>query len=307
MLNNEIEVMRAEEEWQRAGAYSVRVEGMNRQHHISLREEFDEIDGPGTRYIVLLDDGYPVATCRFYDGARGEANIGRVVVLPEYRGNGLGAKAVREAEKWIRELGYESIGADSRVQAIGFYKELGFVVTGPEEYMSGPFSCVRMTKILAKEEDMLKILTSECLYGGRIVRYDGGEVPEKHPTYLKWKEEGRLIPICPEVFGGLPTPRPDSQRIGDRVVACTGPDVTEEYTKGALEAVRLAKENNVAFCIMKQDSPSCGSKTIYDGTFTDTIIPGQGLAVEMLRDAGFKVFAEEDIDEAAAYLESLEK
>ena len=95
---------------------------------------------------------------------------------------------------------------------------------------------------------MLKILTSECLYGGRVVRYDGGEVPETHPTYLKWKEEGRLIPICPEVFGGLPTPRPDSQRQGDKVTACTGVDVTAEYTKGAVEAVRLAKENDVAFC-----------------------------------------------------------
>ena len=302
-----ITVMRAEEEWQRAGAYSVRIEGMNRQHHISLREEFDEFDGPGTRYIVLLDDGYPVATCRFYDVGEGMVNIGRVVVLPEYRDQGLGAKAIREAETWARELGFARIGVDSRVEAVGFYEKLNYDITGPDVYMSGPFECKRMEKELAKEDAMLKILTSECLYGGRIVRYDGGEVPETHPTYLKWKEEGRLIPICPEVFGGLPTPRPDSQRIGDRVVACTGPDVTEEYTKGALEAVRLAKENDVAFCIMKQDSPSCGSKTIYDGTFTDTIIPGQGLAVEMLRDAGFKVFAEEDMDEAAAYLESLEK
>ena len=152
---------------------------------------------------------------------------------------------------------------------------------------------------------MIKILVSECLYGGRIVRYDGGDVTETHPIFLKWKEEGRLIPICPEVFGGLPTPRPDSQRVGDKVIACTGPDVTEEYTKGALEAVRLARENEVAFAIMKQDSPSCGSKFIFDGTFTDTKIPGQGLAVEMLREAGVKIFAEEDIDEAAAYLESL--
>ena len=297
--------MRAEEEWQRAGAYSVRIEGMNRQHHISLREEFDERDGPGTKYIVLLDDGYPVATCRFFDAGDGTADIGRVVVLPEYRDRGLGAKAVREAERWIRELGFRAIGVDSRVPAVGFYEKLGFDVADPAVYLSGPFECKRMRKELVEEDAMLKILTSECLYGGRIVRYDGGEVPETHPTYLKWKEEGRLIPICPEVFGGLPTPRPDSQRIGDRVVACTGPDVTEEYTKGALEAVRLAKENDVAFCIMKQDSPSCGSKFIYDGTFTDTKIPGQGLAVEMLRDAGFKVFAEEDIDEAEKYLESL--
>jgi len=299
--------MRAEEEWQRAGAYSVRIEGMNRQHHISLREEFDDLDGPGTKYIVLLDDGYPFATCRFFDAGGGEADIGRVVVLPEYRGKGFGAKAVREAENWIRQLGFQTIGVDSRVVAVGFYEKLGFHAVRPEVYKSGPFECKRMIKELAKEETMLKILTSECLYGGRVVRYDGGEVPETHPTYLKWKEEGRLIPICPEVFGGLPTPRPDSQRQGDRVVACTGTDVTEEYTKGALEAVRLAKEHDVAFCIMKQDSPSCGSKFIYDGTFTDTKIPGQGLAVEMLRDAGFKVFAEEDMEEAKAYLESLEK
>lgn len=300
-LNNKIEVMRAEEEWQRAGAYSVRIEGMNRQHHISLRDEFDELDGPGTKYIVLLDDGYPVATCRFFDAGGGMANIGRMVVLPEYRGRELGAKAMSEAEKWIRELGFERIGVDSRVVAVGFYEKLGYRVVDPEVYISGPFECKRMEKEVA----MLKILVSECLYGGRVVRYDGGEVPETHPTFLKWKEEGRLIPICPEVFGGLPTPRPDSQRQGDKVIASTGPDVTEEYTKGALEAVRLAKENDVAFCIMKQDSPSCGSKFIYDGTFTDTKIPGQGLAVEMLRDAGFKVFAEEDIDEAAEYLEKL--
>ena len=153
---------------------------------------------------------------------------------------------------------------------------------------------------------MRKILVSECLYGGRIVRYDGGEKAETNPIFLKWKEEGRLIPICPEVFGGLPTPRPDSQRVGEKVIACTGTDVTKEYTAGAEEALRLAKEHDVAFAIMKQDSPSCGSKFIYDGTFTDTKIEGQGLAVEYLRNAGFKVFAEEDMEEAKAYLEAIE-
>lgn len=152
---------------------------------------------------------------------------------------------------------------------------------------------------------MRKILVSECLYGGRIVRYDGREVVETNPIFLKWKEEGRLIPICPEVFGGLPTPRPDSQRIDDRVVACTGKDVTREYTLGAEEARRLALDNEVAFAVMKQDSPSCGSKFIYDGTFTDTKIPGQGLAVELLRKAGVRVFGEEDLEEAEAYLKEL--
>lgn len=155
---------------------------------------------------------------------------------------------------------------------------------------------------------MKKILVSKCLYGGEIVRYDGGDTTEKDKRFLKWKEEGRLIPVCPEVFGGLPTPRPDSQRIGAaQVMAQTGEDVTKEYTKGAEQALFLAKENHVAFCIMKQDSPSCGSKFIYDGTFTDTKVPGQGLAVEYLRNAGFRVFSEEDLDEAEQYLNELEE
>ncbi len=153
---------------------------------------------------------------------------------------------------------------------------------------------------------MKKILVSECLYGGRIVRYDAGDVHETNETFLKWKEEGRLIPICPEVFGGLPIPRPDSQRVGGKVKTGAGKDVTGPYTIGAEEALRLAKEHDVAFALMKQDSPSCGSKFIYDGTFTDTKKEGQGLAVEYLRNAGFKVFAEEDIAEAEAYLKEVE-
>ena len=154
---------------------------------------------------------------------------------------------------------------------------------------------------------MKKILVSECLYGGRIVRYDAGDVTEKDPRFLRWKEEGRLVPICPEVFGGLPVPRPDSQRIGDTVQTGAGLDVTKEYTAGAEEALRLAKENDVVFAIMKQDSPSCGSRFIYDGTFTDTKIEGQGLAVEYLRNAGFRVFGEEDLDEAERFLAEAEE
>lgn len=153
---------------------------------------------------------------------------------------------------------------------------------------------------------MKKILTSSCLYGDHC-RYDAKDVPLLDETYLKWKQEGRLVKVCPEVFGGLPTPRPDSQRQGDKVTACTGKDVTAEYTAGAREALRLAKEYDVAFCLMKQDSPSCGSKEIYDGTFTDTKIKGEGLAVQFLREAGFKVFAEEDMEEAMRYLEEVEK
>ncbi len=144
----DFEVMRAEAEWQRAGAYCVRIQGMNRQHHIPLREEFDEHDREGTKYIVLLDDGYPVATCRFYENGAGAVTLGRVVVLPEYRGRGLGRQAVCEAEKWIAECGYKEICIDSRTVAVPFYEKLGYKVIDTDIVRSGSFDCIRMNKMI---------------------------------------------------------------------------------------------------------------------------------------------------------------
>lgn len=141
-----IKVMRAQEEWQRAGAYFVRIQGMNRQHHISLRDEFDDRDCYGTKYIVLLDDEYPVATCRFYELDEQSVLLGRVVVLPEYRGMHLGSMVIREAEKWISELGYGEVRIDSRVVAVGFYEKLGYSRMDDEVIKSWSFDCVRMRK-----------------------------------------------------------------------------------------------------------------------------------------------------------------
>ncbi len=143
-----IEVIRGESEWQRAGAYSVRIQGMNRQHNISLREEFDEHDCDGTRYIILLDDGYPIATCRFYEIDSSSVTLGRVVVLPEYRGQQLGNRVIAEAEHWIRELGYHRIEIESRTVAIDFYKKNGFEIINEEIVKSGCFDCIRMEKKL---------------------------------------------------------------------------------------------------------------------------------------------------------------
>ena len=152
-MNNDtstkIEVLRAESEWQRAGAYSVRIQGLNRQHHIPLREEFDEHDGDGTRYIVLLDDGYPVATCRFYEIGAGSVAVGRVVVLPEYRGRKLGRRVMEEAERWIGELGYHEVVIDSRTVAIPFYEKLGYAAVDGTRVRSGSFDCIRMRKRIA--------------------------------------------------------------------------------------------------------------------------------------------------------------
>ena len=143
-----IKVLRAEETWQRAGAYFVRIQGMNRQYHIALQDEFDEHDGAESKYIVLLDDTYPVATCRFYELNADRVLLGRVVVLPEYRGKHLGARVINEAEKWIAELGYIEIFIDARLEATGFYEKLGYSKTDEKVFKSWKFDCTRMYKSL---------------------------------------------------------------------------------------------------------------------------------------------------------------
>ena len=143
---DQIKTLRATETWQKAGAYSVRVQGMNRQYHISLQEEFDEHDGDGSKYIVLLDDTYPVVTCRFYELDENTVLLGRVVVLPAYRGKHLGSRVISEAEQWITELGYTEIVIDARLEATGFYEKLGYSQTTNEVFKSWHFDCKRMMK-----------------------------------------------------------------------------------------------------------------------------------------------------------------
>lgn len=147
-LYEHIEVMRASEEWQRAGAYSVRIQGMNRQYHISLRDEFDEHDKEGTKYILILHDGYPIATCRFYETESDKVILGRLVVLPEYRGMGLGILTVEKAEEWIKELNYKEILIDSRVEVVKLYEKMGYLHLADDVKKSGTFDCIRMHKIL---------------------------------------------------------------------------------------------------------------------------------------------------------------
>lgn len=145
---NKMEILRAEEEWQRAGAYSVRIQGMNRQYHIPLRDEFDEHDCDGTKYIVVLDDGYPVATCRFFEISPSSVSLGRVVVLPEYRGRELGRLVMEEAELWIKECGYRTIEIDSRTSAVKFYEKMGFSIRDKKVIKSCDFDCIKMSKSL---------------------------------------------------------------------------------------------------------------------------------------------------------------
>jgi len=149
---------------------------------------------------------------------------------------------------------------------------------------------------------MKKILISECLYGGRAVRYDGGKIPLADPILLRWKEEGRLVPVCPEVLGGLDVPRAESQITGGRVMTREGDDVTAAFAAGAAEALRIAETEQVAFALLKDSSPSCGVRRIHDGSFSGRKITGRGLAADLLAGAGFRVFAEDETEAALSFL-----
>ena len=141
-----MEIVRAVENYQKAGAFSVRIEGMNRAFNISLKEEFDNHDFTDANHIIALDKTYPVGTLRFYEIDKRVATIGRVVVLPEYRKKHIGASMIAEAEKWIKELGYDTILVDSRVEAVGFYQKLGFNIKNDEVKKKDMFNCILMEK-----------------------------------------------------------------------------------------------------------------------------------------------------------------
>ena len=140
----------------------------------------------------------------------------------------------------------------------------------------------------------MKILISACLLG-LPCRYDGASKPQLWVEELARRHE--LIPMCPEQMGGLPTPRDPAERQGDKVISCAGKDVTKAYTKGAETALYFAKLNHVDFAVMKAKSPSCGKGLIYDGTFTGSKIPGNGVTVELLNANGIPVFTEDELDQ----------
>ena len=142
----------------------------------------------------------------------------------------------------------------------------------------------------------MNILVSECLLGIRC-KYSGGSNP--CPAVIQAVQAGRhtLIPVCPECLGGLAIPRQPSERVGDRVLSRTGEDVTAQYERGAQAALALAKLYGCTAANLKERSPSCGSGAVYDGTFTGTVIPGDGVTAQLLKANGIQVVGESRAEE----------
>ena len=138
------------------------------------------------------------------------------------------------------------------------------------------------------------ILVSACLLG-EACRYDGKSKPCERVIALK--DTYNLIPICPEVMGGLPTPRIPSEICGERVMMKDGRDVTENYNRGALTALEIARQNGCTVAILKKKSPSCGSGLIHNGLFDGGLVEGDGITAQLLKKEGIRVLGESEITE----------
>ena len=143
-----MEIIRATKTAEQAEAYYVRIQAMARKHQIPLNVEFDKHDTPDTKYIVVVDDYLPVATCRLYAIDEMHVMLGRIVVLPEYRHQGLGTLVVSEAENWSKELGFKTAVVESRDNKIPFYEKLGYMADYSQEILGETFTCYRMEKEL---------------------------------------------------------------------------------------------------------------------------------------------------------------
>ena len=152
-----------------------------------------------------------------------------------------------------------------------------------------------------------KVLISACLLGRRV-RYDGKALTVAQQTLQEWLREGRLVSICPEVDAGMSVPRPPAEiSSGDgtavligssSVLDNTGADVSHYFLMGAKLALDLCKEHQIRIAILTEGSPSCGSSSIHDGTFSAVKKAGEGVTTALLRQNGIAVFNQHQLTEA---------
>ena len=156
-----------------------------------------------------------------------------------------------------------------------------------------------------KADTKARILVSRCLLGDPV-RFDGRAKPLAHPLLRRWREEGRLVPVCPELLGGLAVPRAPAEITGGdgadvlagraRVRTIDGMDVTEAFIAGAAAARRLAEQHGCRFALLKENSPSCGPHRIHDGAFSGGLRQGMGVMAALLKAAGLRVFSEHELE-----------
>ena len=182
---------------------------------------------------------------------------------------------------------------------------------------NGVFAIIRLLFVTMETPCHAAILVSACLLG-QPVRYDGTDKHCPDPLLLRWVAEGRVVPVCPEVAGGLPVPRPAAEithgagglkvLAGEaRVVGAQAQDFSEAFVAGARHTLALAQRHHIRVAVLKQGSPSCGSASIYDGSFSGQLVSHAGVTTALLRQAGIQVFGEDQLEEAELLLRRLER
>ena len=140
----------------------------------------------------------------------------------------------------------------------------------------------------------MKIAVSACLLG-HDCKYNGGNNrSQKVLDYIKGHE---VIPVCPEVAGGLPVPRVPVELKDGRAINRNGEDVTDFFRRGVELTMEKLADQNIDLAILQPRSPSCGCKQIYDGSFTKTLINGKGMFAQALSDAGIPLMDGDDVPE----------
>lgn len=139
----------------------------------------------------------------------------------------------------------------------------------------------------------MNIIVSACLLGENC-KYNGGN--NRHERVLEFVKGHRVIPVCPEMLGGLPIPRQPAEILHGIVVDADSVSVDEQFRRGASLALLLAKENEVDLAILQPRSPSCGSRQIYDGTFSKRLVPGKGVFAQLLSDNGIEMVEPDELE-----------
>lgn len=149
---------------------------------------------------------------------------------------------------------------------------------------------------------MDKILISACLVGENV-RYDAGHCQIQSSLIARWGAEGRLVPICPEMAGGLPAPRPPCEIHQGQVIDANKNDWTAEFNSGAKQSLKMVEKYQIKYAVLKEQSPSCGSTRIYDGSFQSRKTPGMGITAALLKNHGVQLFSEENFEQLDQLLE----
>lgn len=269
------------------------------------------ITDEGLAVVAENDCGQIVAAFIVYLPGEGEGNLGcdlhlpkdqlhlvahmdTVIVLPEYRGHRLQQRLLAAAEAELTQCGCRYLMCTihpENTYSLGNMKAAGYEVMLTKEKYGGKLRHVLLKTSEPWSAQQPVVLVSACLFGVNC-RYNGGG--EAVDWIKALAGDVILIPVCPEVMGGLPMPREPAERSGDAVVTKCGADVTAQYAAGAQHVLQLAQWYGGQSAILKERSPSCGSGMIYDGTHSGRLISGDGWTAELLKQHNIRVFGESE-------------